>query len=233
MKKKFRILLILLACSRIAYAQDTNPPFQFGLKLTPNIGWLKSDDKEIKSDGSRFGISYGLIADFGFGENYAFATGIDVAYRGGKTKGEFNSASNDTTTTTITETDMKLQYIEFPISLKFKTNEIGQVRYYVQAGLGFGINIRARADIKETSETFVAGTSIGTTSFDEENIDINESINAFNMSMIIGGGIEYNISGNTNLLVGLVFNNGFMDIADGGDYGARSNYFGLNLGVLF
>ncbi len=225
MKKKIRLFLLLLVSVHFATAQDSNPPFQFGLKVTPNLGWIKTDDKDIKSDGSRFGISYGLIADFGFAENYAFSTGIDIAYRGGKTKGETSDASG----TTITETVLKLQYLEFPATLKFKTNEIGQVRYYVQAGVGLGVNIRARSDSKITKEPI----SGGTTTYPDDNIDIKSDINAFNMSMIISGGIEYNISGNTNLLVGLVFNNGFLDVFDGSDYSARSNYLGLNLGVLF
>ena len=33
------------------------------------------------------------------------------------------------------------------------------------------------------------------------------------MSMILSGGVEYNISGNTNLVLGLVFNNGFSQIS--------------------
>ncbi len=51
--------------------------------------------------------------------------------------------------------------------------------------------------------------------------------------MIIGGGVEYTLSGSTTLLLGVQFNNGFMDIADGDDLKANSNYLALTVGILF
>jgi len=232
MKKIFRILFLFFICTRLAYAQSSDPVFHFGLKAVPNMGWIKTDDPDIKSDGSRFNFAYGLITEFRFAENYAFATGLEVAYRGGKTKQELNTTIGDTTRNTVIESTLKLQYLELPITLKLKTNEIGYLRYFLQVGVAPGIKIRARGDSKVVTATSVSGTSIGQTSTEEENKDIKSDVNTLNMSMIISGGIEYNISGNTNLMLGLVFNNGFLDIDDS-DYKLKSNYLGLSIGVLF
>ena len=84
-------------------AQSSDPTFHFGMKICPNMAWLKSDTKGIESDGSVTRFSYGLITEFRIAENYAFATGIDIAYRGGKLKGETSTVLNDTTTTIVSE----------------------------------------------------------------------------------------------------------------------------------
>ena len=51
--------------------------------------------------------------------------------------------------------------------------------------------------------------------------------------MVIGGGLEYTLSGETVLLAGIQFNNGFMDVFDGDKLKANSNYLALTIGILF
>ena len=65
-----------------------------------------------------------------------------------------------------------------------------------------------------------------------EDSDIKDDINNSNVSLIIGAGIEYILSGNTNLLLGIVYKNGFTDVING-DPKANANSLGLNVGVLF
>jgi hypothetical protein len=106
---------------------------------------------------------------------------------------------------------LTLQYIELPITLKLKTNEIGYLTYYLQAGLAPAINIRSRADIKfNTQTTTLATNSTVISNVESDDEDIQDEINNINLSMIIGGGIEYTLSGSTVLLVGVQFNNGFL-----------------------
>jgi hypothetical protein len=70
-------------------------------------------------------------------------------------------------------------------------------------------------------------------SIDSTDIDISDNINTFNMGMVIGGGLEYNLSGNTSLLAGVTFSNGLLDVLDDSALKARSNFLGLTLGILF
>ncbi len=113
----------------------------------------------------------------------------------------------------------------------FRQDERLERNYFLQVGVAPGFKIRARADQKIATEINTGG-NITRISSEEDNLDIKDDINNLNMSMIISGGVEYNISGNTNLVLGLVFNNGFSDIADG-EFNAKSNFFGLSIGVLF
>ena len=86
--------------------------------------------------------------------------------------------------------------------------------------------------------------------------DAKEDINWINLSLVIGVGLEYNISGNTSLSLGLTFNNGFINQLDtklneldvngnalidnegnpvltGKNASANLNYVALNIGIYF
>lgn len=232
MKKILSTLLFVMA-SWAAFSQSGSSNVHFGLKASPSLAWLRTDSKYFESNGSKFGFTYGLITEFGFTERYAFATGLDISYRGGKLKSIITS-KNPTggDSTTSIQSSLTLQYIELPLTIKLKTNEIGYLTYYLQAGIAPGLNIRSRINSKITSESNNNGV-ITNASSEDNNVDIKKDINTLNLSMLIGGGVEYTLSGSTVLLVGLQFNNGFIDVYDGNDLKANSNFLALTLGILF
>lgn len=225
MKKIFKSLFLLFIAST-TFAQEEKST-HLGLKVAPSLAWLKSDTKGYESNGSKFGFTYGLIADFNFSPKYAFGTGIDISYRSGKFKTVFFNKD----TVISTNSSYTMQYIEIPVTLKLKTNEIGSLTYFIQIGISPGINIRAKKSFKSITQTTVAGV-IKSSPSSEDDIENNNEINNFNLSMVIGGGAEYNISGETILIGGLQFNNGFLDAFDGTPK-VNTNYLALTLGVLF
>jgi opacity protein-like surface antigen len=227
--KKLTILLLFI--TTVAVAQESENQFHFGLKASPSLAWLSTDSKNVKNDGTKFGFTYGLITEFNFASRYAFATGIDVAYRGGKLKSTETTVSGDTTFTTTTSSNYTIQYIEVPITLKLKTNEIGQFTYFLQAGIAPGLNIRARANLDSNIQTSYPGT-VTNVSGSLENEDVKDQINSLNVSMVIGAGLEYTLSGSTVFVTGIQFNNGFLDVFDT-DEKINSNYLALTLAVLF
>ncbi len=230
--KRIFVALSLILISLPAFCQDSQQEFHFGLKASPSLAWLRSDTKGFDSDGSRFGFIYGLITEFNFAERYAFATGIDIDYRGGKFKTVENLKTITNEDSVIsTNSSFSLQYIDIPVTLKLKTNEIGSIVYYMQIGVAPGFNIRARMDYESTTQTTSSGT-IYTTDNSDEKVDVQDDINSLNVSMILGAGIEYTLSGSTVLVGGIQFSNGFTDVFDT-DAKVNSNYLALTLGVLF
>ena len=229
--KKLLIIASFILGSLSIFAQE-EPAFHFGVKASPSLAWLRSDTKGYASDGSKFGFSYGLITDFNFASKYAFSTGIDITYRGGKFKTvqELKTKVNEDSVIS-TSASYVLQYLEIPITLKLKTNEIGSVTYYVQVGVAPGINIRARKNYASSTQTTVLGTKYTTTA-EENKLDAQNEINSLSLSMIIGGGVEYTLSGQTVLVGGIQFNNGFLDVFDDTPK-VNSNYLALTLGILF
>jgi len=178
------------------------------------MAWIKPDSKSIDRDGYRVGFGYGVQTEFRIQENYAIASGLQISYRGGNLK--FNNEDLDSIVIPDPVLNFKLQYVELPIALKMKTNEFNKIRYYGMFGFSPAYMIRAKYD----SES-------------EDDIDAKDDVNEFNVSMLIGAGIEYTISGSTVLTAGIEFNNGFFDVFDGDEAKGVTNYLGLTAGVLF
>lgn len=227
MKKVFATICLLSLSATWVQAQDH--AVRFGIKASPNLGFMSPNTKELKNDGTRFGYTFGLMGDFAIGStgNYAFATGLYLNNVGG----QVTLPAKDVNL----EHKMRYQYVELPITLKLKTNEIGYMTYYGQVGFGAAFNVAAKADL----DIYDAATGTKITSKDN---DFMKNTNLFKASLVVGAGFEYNFSGNTALQVGITYNNGFTNIFNGykattdGDLkslSAKQNYFELSLGVFF
>ena len=209
---------LLLFCIIINSASAQKSDFRFGLKAMPQLEWLKPDTKGVSSDGTKLAFSWGFLAEYYFADNYAVATGVELAARGGKIR------ILDTL-----KSDVRLKYIDLPITIKMRTNEIGYMRYFGQFGFTPGINISAKSDSKGNT-------------FTKDDEDIKSDIVPVNVGLLIALGMEYTLGGNTALVVSASFNNGFIDIykssyTDGNgnkvNIKMMSNYVALNVGVLF
>lgn len=186
--------------------------FRFGFKISPQASWLKSDTKGLENDGMKLLFAYGVMADYNFAENYTIATGLDINYRGGKLKNEID--------TITAKAGYKIQYIEVPVAIKLKTNEVGYMRFFGQLGFTPGYVIKARTDVDVQGQT-------------EDDKSIIKDVTRFNISLQFTAGMEYNISGKTNLYTALFYNNGFIDLFEDKNFKAVPNSIGLQLGVFF
>lgn len=223
----FLIILIANLLTSSTQAQD----IRFGLTASPNINWFAPETEDYNSEGLRIGFSYGLLTEFLMAEHYGFASGMKIMHMGGKLSFPVSELADGLL---YQEKDRiyKLQYLEIPLTLKMKTREIGYNTYFGVFGFGGGINLRARADDKftntQTNQTFT-----------RNDIDIKSEIPFFRASMILGIGLEHSLGGNTSLVGGLVFNNGFTNTLKGTNMvnnkkqNARANYIEISLGVLF
>ncbi len=229
MKKQLLLITLLAAFTSTSMAQA-----RFGLKLAPNMSWTKPDSPDLDKSGNVFGYTFGLIMDLGVGvkENYAFSTGILLNNTGGKFSQPFTYTDNGTEKTDQLESRLKLRYLEVPLTMKLKTNEVGYMTYFGLIGVGTAFNLRAKSD----QETIDPTTGEKTT---KEDVDIGDNTNLFKASLIVGGGIEFNITGDTHLMAGISYNGGFTNTFDGvkdddgKDVKVLQNYLELNLGVYF
>jgi opacity protein-like surface antigen len=208
-----------------------NSGVRFGLKLSPNLSMLRSETKELKAAGNTLGYTFGLMTEFPIGGsgNYRFATGLSLNKVGGRTSRDTATISNKVVNNL--ETTYKLQYIELPLTVKMMTNEIGYMRYFAQVGFSAGFNIAAKADM-------IYELQPNSTRTEMENENVMDDINLFRIGLVVGAGAEYNFSGNTSLLFGITYNNGFTNIANfelAGGKKARllNNYLELTVGMFF
>ncbi len=225
-------LILLAACIFIAVGSTTKAQnFRFGINGEVMLSWLVSDDDNVESKGMAPGFSYGLWAEYFFANNYGFTSGLRISHMGG-----FITYNNDgfyirlkeDTAIGLPGTGLRysLQYVEIPVALKFKTNEIGYFTYFGQFGFVPGILWRAKARTDN-----IPGFEEYKRIYD---------MNFFNASLLVGLGLEYNLAGNTSLLVRFSYVGGFTDITrhkrllqDKDNANVRINSVRLAVGFLF
>ncbi|TCD10768.1 PorT family protein [Pedobacter frigidisoli] len=223
--RKITTILLLSFISFGVYAQDfavRNYGFRLGLTATPTIGWIKPE--QGKTEGVGLGFSYGLIGDFNFAPNYSFSTALTITTINGKSTEVNVSPYHATSSNAIPVSyDLKyrMQYIDLPLTIKLKTLKADGKRWYGQFGLSNSFMIGAKQDAIRSS------AQVG------DNVNITDYSRFYRAGLIIGGGGEFDISGNTSILAGLTFNNGFTNIAKDGTRDVKNHYLALNFGLFF
>lgn len=222
---KFLTLSILLFVSIASFGQN----FRLGFQATPQLTWMNSSKNTIANNELRPGIKYGLEADLylaGF-PRYIFNTGLFVSNNSFSAHYDVdqNFFINSTTFDKPVDLTFKLNYIEIPMDIKLKSDQFYRMTFYGQFGLTHLINISAIA-------------SSNSSEFSGENINpdlLNRTIRPYNLSMLMGGGMEYDVGGNTALNVGIQYTNGLVDVTDikALDEKTVFNSLRLVIGVMF
>lgn len=264
MKKILSISLALCCASATLHAQDTyissiepvkQQKLRFGAYLAPTISWMKPANNKsndgrfaVANNGSKVGFSWGLMVDYWFADNYAFATGLQLNGCGGKVRATLiTDPGTPIPSSTIANADFnyKFQYLELPLNLKMKTNPLASgIGFFGQIGLTPGMNISKKADYTVTA------TDAGSTPISENNVKIagTLSVAPLNIQLNIGAGATYPLGGNLSAYVGVFFNNGFAPDATNparynfkysptlgsfSDGNVRLNNVAFRLGLLF
>lgn len=223
---KFIFSVIISISPLICIAQER---ISFGVHADPVIGWFASDIRETKNDGARPGFNFGLTFNKYFTPNYSFSTGISLLNAGGRlissdtTVMEFANIQYKQATVLPGEAVVyKIQYLALPVGIKMQTNQIGYISFFTDLGLDPKVVIGGKADIP--SLDIKSETATGELRF-------------FNMSYHITAGIEYSMGGTTAMVLGLNFDNNFMDITkDNGDQlkdKISHKLLSFRLGVIF
>lgn len=226
-------------------ARYDEPRFRMGLHFLPSVGWMDARDSHTLTDGSVTRFGFGFTADIMFADNYAIGTGINVFRNGGRftrfdrVTGSPADLANDSTQFLVLR-DRKLtqHWVELPVTFKFRTREIGHITYWGQFGLGLGLNLRATADdlvdYRYRSDDpegalWEEESVIGTVEF--EDVPVEDEVALLRAAMIVGLGIEYNLSGKTALLVGATFNNGLFNVANNRNFGPNRDEEHIRTGL--
>ena len=199
----------------------------------------------VQKNGMNIGFSFGFMGDIKIADNYYFTPELNVTRMTNTYKLKDTMAGTLVVNNVNSQYDKisykyNLQYIEIPLTFKFKTKESAGIRYWGQFGIapGFIISnqVTTSASPKAGSPTFPTDEKYLPNANENDKFDFNEyqdNINVLRTSMILGAGIEYRVSGNTSFYAGLRFNNGFSDIANDKKAKVINNVLGLELGIFF
>jgi hypothetical protein len=197
---------------------------RLGFKLDPTVFWLQPQESGVDRNGSRAGVSFGIMADFLLDETgrYAIASGLQVSTTGSTLKYEANKGLEGYNQIPA-EYKLKLTYVEVPFALKLKTEADNGLGLWGQFGTYLSFPVRGRADIVSLQAN-------------EDKVNVLRTITPINVGMLIGAGIEYPLGDRLTGMAGLSYRNGFVDVTRNGkweDGKVNMNSFALNLGLFF
>lgn len=226
LKVTTKVLILLLTSTCLLQAQtasDARTPFRFGIHASPNLSFISSNDKTANSD-LRMKFGFGLIAEFNFADNYSFSTGVDYYFRGGVLTVEdatFDIAGNPGYAGPI-KGDYRSGFIQVPLMLKMRTRPFGYYTFF--ADFGGSVNL---------------STDEQTTYSPTQTKNADSYIRAAGAMFAVGLGGEYDLGGQTALLLGVYYNRSLIDNLNPtapGDIQQNSyrfDYVNLKIGVLF
>ena len=195
-----KILLISLMISLIPQ-KSVSQEIQIGLYTEPLISWFSSDTDLSVNDGARPGLAFGLTYDRYFARNYAFSSGISIINASGRlsysdtllirfknSETELNAGDNIT---------YRIQYLSVPLGIKLKTNQIGYMTFFANTGISPKVIIGGKGDMPSKNI---------------EKVNVTEELRLFNLGYYITIGTEYSLSGRTAIVLGIAYEDNFMDV---------------------
>lgn len=237
MRKLFLLPLLAFFITSTS-AQQKN--ISGGLFFSSGVSWLKPvNPKEATSNGP--GVSYKIGAELNnyIAENFAFCFALQYAKYSGNIYIDsvinFKTPELELAKLKYAEVHSKLEYLEFPLSFKGRTT-VNRFTYFMKAGGHIGFRV---------SPPKATVTYVDTSGYRNELTDvlIKNEISFANFGYHLGGGIEYQLSGNTRLLLEFLYHGGFWPVSkierikpNGSDSTKPYIYLkdiGLKVGILF
>ncbi|HNW51854.1 MAG TPA: outer membrane beta-barrel protein [Prolixibacteraceae bacterium] len=218
--KRTILILVLLSVSILSRGQF----IKLGFQASPHLSWMKSSDVNISNQQSRAGIKYGLEADLFLLKvpRYSLNTGLYISNHSFKARYNVTDplSMGNTTLTSPVSVQYKLNYIEIPLDIKLRSDQFYRMTYFGQFGITNLINISASAI---------------STDGKLNSANVSESIGLYNMGMLMGGGVEYDLGGNTAVNCGVQYTNYFIDATTikGLDEKTTIKTVRLVIGVMF
>lgn len=180
-------------------------PFRIGVFGDFGTSWMTPKNDSYTKEGSRLVAGWGLLFDWNFTENYTFSSGFSFGGYGGKLSYDHKVD----TLIGIMERKYKIKYLEIPLNLKLKTNQIGFFTYFFQIGLNNSFRLSATAD----DNFSVVGNEKD--SYKKENEDIIKTTSPYRLSFNVGAGTEYQISKTFSAFAKIGYYNGLTNALHG------------------
>jgi len=201
---------------------------QYNVRLSfvgdPSVNWMRTSNSITENGKSILGYDFGLNGDFYFSEDerYSFSTGIQISNTGGEISYHSNSpfGFSGSTIPAISKIKYQIRYLEVPLNIKLRTDQFYGVKYWGLLGFSTMVNIASK------------GTSNDGTL---NKANIKDEVNILNLAMNIGMGFDYELNGSNSVTIGLIFQNGLMDVTTDNAFSDKTiiNSLKLKIGLIF
>lgn len=174
---------------------------EFIVHADPVISWMGSNASEYQGEGAKAGFDIGLNVLHFFAENYAVSSGISFITAGGRQSvtEDHTMVFNNFTKIVPAGDEVKynLRYMNIPLGVRLQTNQIGYLTYFTDLGLDIRLLLKSTVDIP-------------TLEISKENAK--SEVYGLNTGWHLGGGIEYELSIDASIIIGLSYAQDFFDI---------------------
>lgn len=209
---------------------------KFGLYGQGSLCWLSPEEQKIYSRGGYgLGFGWGLDTEINLNNTTSLRTGLNFStFNAGINYYDTDLTLNHKTFYVLDATEnfvnwddgllndsnkyiyqlnnrnFSVNYVNIPLVLKLKTNEIGYFTYYGEFGTTIGLKTKSTVDDDSKLFTWNSNDSIFLESqpFSTviENINIDRGTQTVRLGLTIGAGAEYSLYGNTALFFQLNWN---------------------------
>lgn len=228
---------IILSAFLLIFFYNSEAQLRLGFVGSPNFSWLSSPKAIVDGNGMTLGFSFGAMGEYGIrgSENYLVAFGLNYASLGGKLRfagNTYNVGGTPVPSVDAVDYDYRINYIEIPAALKLR-GDINGLQCYGALGLQPSFRVKSVAKVSGTP-------------FDDDKVFVNEvdynrydgslfkdNTGFMKLSLIIGAGVEMPLSGNTALLLGLKYDNGFTSVLKDDKVKTQNKYLALQVGIFF
>jgi hypothetical protein len=206
-------------------ANGADKSFHFGLNIKPGFYWLNAETSNNTPGSGSLGFGFGVNLEFYFTQNYGFCTGLELTSFNANYINTVSGNANQFKDS-ATAHQYSMQYLEIPLTFKFRTLPIGLIKYFGIVGLEPGIRVSATDNY-----TITGGDPLSPKTVDKASLSNSTSI--LRLPYIIGAGIEYNIAGTTCLQGYICYDSSFLNMNSNSNSSVESGGITLTIGVLF
>lgn len=249
LKKMKQVFILTVFVFATIHSFALNDKVRLGIVASPGITWARPMGKDLLKGNPHFGVDFGLTAEYWFAKNYGFVSGIMGGYEGINVRGRdyFENTILGIKYQDVNERYI-FNYLSIPTQFKLKTNPIkdGKFTLWAQVGANVNFTVSARATFSNPIPAYYPTITAPYISIEKENImkkdnDVTLSIPGFrtgfvDVRLVAGGGFEYAFDERTSLVVGFVYQNGFINAVTDKDAKKEAiliRNMNLRIGVLF
>ena len=207
----------------VKVVNEKDSKLRFGIKGISSIGWLMPENtRRFSRYQLGLGYGWGLNLEMKINKTTSFRTGFSLTnFKAGLNYfddelpqheetyyvvKDFEIVEWDNTSTApdgeifqLLNRKYNLSYVNIPLILKLKTNEIGYFTYFGEFG-GL-LSLKTNASVEDRciplNDTLAPLSSEAVSTFD--NLDLSQGTQPFRAGLSLGAGAEYNFSGSTSL----------------------------------
>jgi len=195
MKRAHAGLLLVLGAV-VAHAQTPSTP-TFGVVAGLNFARLSGDS--TSGTKQRIGFVGGATLNLPISPNWAFAPELVYSQKGVKASDtDFNAT-------------IKLSYIELPVLFRYDFGTAGGVRPFLLAGPALALKTGCSFEVESGGVSLSGGCDSA-----DDGTGETTSFKSFDVGAMFGGGLSFDVGGRT-MRLGVHYNFGLVEIADGGD----------------